>query len=385
MTESEKHFSRNSSENKRENSNDDRAHLSRKLWEPSKFRTKQLIAQQPKDPFDARQSVEELVQEHKHQFDDMRSNSHHSINTSSLNSHFSGVGKSIKVEHASSSSERKNDASFRVEQNGTIQIFANPELHSNSSVVVIVDGPPSSSGNSRSQSLAKFLDYLSEHFGHERAHEHEHEHAHALQPGGKSHSAEHERRGNRHRVHLPICDDYGNSQKNNPGDFTRNSSYVDVRGLMAEGPGAVSFTGDVVGRNSFAAKLAFSAERQSVGSFAHYECSHYLREAFDRVDPGLDRLFAGCAKNDHFQDDPRFEIICSDKRTLDLKQLQPGDTIVYGPTIGTNDAGHVETMGLDHLMHSDFTHKLTMEFVDKYKWLTVYRPCLQASDKKPVS
>jgi hypothetical protein len=127
-------------------------------------------------------------------------------------------------------------------------------------------------------------------------------------------------------------------------------------------------------RDSFAKKLALSAQVNSKGSSAHYACSHYIRKAFDRVDPSLDRLFAGQARDDHFGDDPRFKTLVDDKKDLNLRELEPGDTIVYGPRIGTDDAGHVETMGLDHLMHSDFTHKLTMNFVNQYQWLTVYRP-----------
>ena len=128
------------------------------------------------------------------------------------------------------------------------------------------------------------------------------------------------------------------------------------------------------GCSSLALKLAVAAERQSNGSRAHGSCSRYVRLAFDSVDPSLNKLFSRYAKDDHLGDDSRFRQICSSQSELASTQLKPGDTIIYGPKIGTNSAGHIETMGLDHLMHSDFSHKLTAHFASEYQWLKVYRP-----------
>jgi hypothetical protein len=292
-------------------------HLHHNLWMKHDYRAQKPNIETLNSHLDSRLTLEKLIQQQPHQFEDVRGASHAAVTVKSSNEH--GFGKSIKVEYGSNNRDSKKDASFKVEADGTIQIFANPELHDNSSVVVLVAQNESNTDHSQTRSLTELLNYLSERLNHQRYGSNNEHHG-----VGKHHGI-----GKRHGI----------------GDS-----------------------------NSFAARLALSAQKQSIGSFAHYECSHYVRKAFDEVDPTLDGLFAGSAKNDHFGDDPRFEIICDDKRNLDLHSLHPGDTIVYGPRIGTSDAGHVETMGLDRLMHSDFTHKLTMNFVDKYKWLTVYRP-----------
>ncbi len=178
--------------------------------------------------------------------------------------------------------------------------------------------------------------------------------------------------------HIPTAADEMDSANKSFLTAAKRLTSLSVAKTLYPGQGFDYQESNNSGCSTLALKLAAAAQEQAQGSHAHGSCSKYVRLAFRSVDPSLNRLFSRYAKDDHLGDDARFREICNSVEGLSSINLKPGDTIIYGPKVGTNSAGHIETMGLDHQMHSDFSHKLTAHFASEYKWLKVYRPVASA-------